>query len=76
MEQMFTFDVRQPHAIGTREEFEAYRAWAHAQVCSGCDTPGCGPGCGKPATEASPAEPWVTEVCCWRCHFHRPYRSP
>jgi Fe-S-cluster-containing hydrogenase component 2 len=65
------FSAEVPRVINTVVEFERYRAWAAAQVCRGCDTPGCGPGCGQPASERRPGEMWVTEVCCWRCHFHK-----
>jgi len=64
------FQVGHPQVIETREEWERYKAWAAAQVCSGCDTPGCGPGCGRRASERQPGEGWwVTETCCWACHF-------
>lgn len=67
---------RRPAAPLEHPVVSAYRLWADAQVCSGCDTPGCGPGCGLPARAATREAPWVTETCCWRCHFKRPYRPP
>ena len=53
--------------IGTMEGFHAYKAWAAAQVCAGCDV--CHTGCGKAKKDTPPGEWWVTETCCWTCHW-------